>query len=62
MTVEAEDQGNEIHQKMMSLNEKQDKYNSHEKLFIFEQDACIILTKVIDDFSSPHLLWSHANE
>ncbi|OHT05113.1 Dynein heavy chain family protein [Tritrichomonas foetus] len=62
MTIEAVDQAKEIQQKLKQLKERQDKYNSHERLFNFEQGSCRILTKLMEEFSPLNMLWMLAGD
>ncbi|OHT14597.1 Dynein heavy chain family protein [Tritrichomonas foetus] len=62
MTIEAVDQVNEIHARLQNLMQLQNKYNTHEKLFEFEQVTSRVLSNLISEFTPLHVLWNLANE
>ena len=62
MTIEAVDRVNEINSKLQNLMKLQAKYNSHEKLFEFEQGTCKSLNSLVETFIPLHILWNLANE
>ena len=62
MSIEAVDQVNEIHSKLQNLLKLQTLYNSHEKIFKFEQVTSRVLTNLTEEFTPLHILWNLAHE
>ncbi|EAY21562.1 Dynein heavy chain family protein [Trichomonas vaginalis G3] len=61
-TSEAVEKINAISFQLKHLQELQQTYNKHEKLFEFEPNACRILIKLGDEFTPLHQLWNIAND
>lgn len=62
MTVDAVDEINEIQKKLMELKSKQDTYIQQEKLSDADSTSYKILTKLIEEFNSLHMLWNLAGD
>ncbi|KAK8861158.1 hypothetical protein M9Y10_012853 [Tritrichomonas musculus] len=62
MTIEAVDQAKEIMQRLKSLKELQDKYNTHEKLFNIELGTCRLLTALMEKFAPLNMCWMLAGD
>ena len=58
MTIDAAETVNEIQMQIQKIREKQDLYNTHEKIFSFEPENSKTLSKVIEEFVPLHLLWN----